>query len=155
MKPSEYFRELVEPAIVEFENDSTNIRRAYAASVFTYHFADAAAVYLRRDRTGIEEDLERLTPAFALIRAIATMSKHLLLDPKRNKGRPMPRIQDTHIGQAAAFSDGSFFSDGSSWTNNRNVVRTRDDNNRLVDIRWCLREGRRAIETYLQRPDLR
>lgn len=154
MKPAEYFRELIEPTLAEFENDSTSVRRAFAASVFTYHFADAAAVYLSRKREHIEVDLERLTPAFGLIRAIANMSKHLVLDPKRNKGRPMPKIRDTHIGPAAAFTDGSYWSDGTSWTDSKDVVRIRDDSGKLVDIAWCLREGHRAIAAYLQRPDL-
>ncbi len=154
MKPSEYFHELIEPTLDEFESEPTSIRRAYAASVFTYHFTDAAAAYLNCKRERIETDLERLTPAFRLIRAIANMSKHLVLKPEFNKGRPMPKIQDTHIGPAAAFTDGSYWSDGTSWTDSKKVVRITDDNGKLVDIAWCLREGRLAIETYLRCPDL-
>ena len=83
MKPSEYFRALVEPTILEFESDPTNIRRAYAACLFTYHFADAVAVYLGRKVSEIEDDLTKVAPEFRLVRAIANMSKHVVLDPNR------------------------------------------------------------------------
>jgi hypothetical protein len=157
MKPSEYFRDLVEPTIAEFEKEPESVRRAYAACVFTYHFADAAAVHSGRKSHQIADELTGMTPAFGLVRDIANLTKHLVLDPKRpgNKGRPLPRMPDTHVGPEAAFTDGTFFSDGTSWSDSKPVVRTREGHGRLVDVAWCVTQARRAIEGYLQRPDMR
>ena len=47
MTPSEYFHELIEPTIAEFEAKPASVRHAYATCVFVYHFADVVAVHAR------------------------------------------------------------------------------------------------------------
>ena len=151
MTPSEYFHELVEPTIAEFESNPTSKRHAYAACVFAFHFADAAAAHAKRKQHEIVADLTNRTHAFPLVRDIANLSKHLELDPTRpgNKGRPLPKITDTHVGPSAAFTDGTILDDGTSFDDAVDVVRTKDGTGQYVDVLWCVREVRRAIETYL------
>jgi hypothetical protein len=57
MTPSEYFRELVEPTIAEFEANPASVRHAYAACVFAYHFADAVHVHTGRSKTQVRKEL--------------------------------------------------------------------------------------------------
>lgn len=154
MKPSEYYSSLVEPTIAEYESDPTNIRRAYAACLFTYHFADAAAVHLGSKVSDVTDDLAKLAPEFILVRAIANMSKHVVLEPSLNKGRPIPRIEDTNIGLSAPYEGGIYYDGGVGYEGADPVVRIKDDKDRFHDVRWCVREARRAVEAYLQRPDM-
>jgi hypothetical protein len=154
MTPSEYFHELVEPMIIaEFESNPTSKRHAYAACIFAFHFADAVATSSKGklEPGDVANKLGELTRAFPLVWDIAILSKHLELNPKykRNKGRPLPKIADTHIGPSAAFTDGTMFDDGTSFDDAVDVVRTKDGTGQYVDVLWCVREVRRAIETYL------
>jgi hypothetical protein len=157
MHPLNYFHELVEPTIVEFEKEPANKRHAYAACLFAYHFADAAAIHEtpESDRSNpgklankigeVRKRLADVAPEFRMVEGIATMVKHIMVTKVLEK----PRIEDTHVGKSAPFNDGRYWSDETSWTENKDVVRTRNDRGHLVDVLWCVREARHAIETYL------
>jgi hypothetical protein len=60
MTPATYFRELVEPAIEEFEAEPISIRHAYTACMFAYHFADAVHVARREPKDGIRKAIAAL-----------------------------------------------------------------------------------------------
>jgi hypothetical protein len=172
MKPSAYFHELVEPAIAEFEANPTSIRHAYAACMFAWHFADAVLVRTghgpHASRKAKGDALEAIRSciaalanpptAFGTIAGIANMVKHLEVTDPRLPVKPKP--EDTHVGPEAAWSDdGTYWldHDGSevSWSDAENVVRTKDDQGNFVDVRWCVRKVRDAIEAYLvSRPEL-
>jgi hypothetical protein len=159
MKPAEHFREMVEPTIAEFEAIPTSVRHAYLACIVAYHFADTVGVYTGRKTLAelkkIREELADFTPAFWVVEGIANMAKHIELTRPH---RVHTKIVDTHVGLEAAFPDGTFLldDDGSStsWKDSPDVVRTIDNHGRPVSLLWCVREVRRAIETYLTRPDM-
>jgi hypothetical protein len=150
MHPRDYFHDLIEPTLAEFEAEPTNIRRGYSACLFTYHFADAAAAHTGRKQFEIVKELAKIAPVYEVVQGIANMAKHIEL----TRGKVQPRIADTHTGSEAAFTDGTFWDDGTSWTDSEEVVRTRDSRGHPIDVRWCVREARQAIEVYLGRPDM-
>jgi hypothetical protein len=145
MTPSEYFHELVEPAINEFESYPSSIRHAYTACVLAYHFADAVHIAKAKSKSSARRSLANIAPAFWIVEGVANMVKHIEVTGTKVK----PKIGDTHIGRAAAFTDGTLFSDGTSTSDADDVVKTKDDIGRYIDMRWCVREARRAIEAYL------
>jgi hypothetical protein len=100
----------------------------------------------------IREELAAIAPAFWTVEGIANMAKHFELT--NNKLREKPRIEDTHVGPRAAFKSDAYWASGASWKDSEEVVRTKSEDGRPIDVRHCVREARRAIETYLQRPDM-
>jgi hypothetical protein len=83
------------------------------------------------------------------------LSKHLVLDPDRpgNKGRPLPKIEDTDVGPQG-FSSGLRWKGGQGWKGGKRVVWIKDGDGIFHDLSIRVREARRAIEDYLQRPDM-
>jgi hypothetical protein len=161
LTPSTYFRELVEPAVADFEANQISVRLAYTACMFAYHFADAVAAHrhpggdrgrIRNELGKVRGDLADLSAWFRTVEGIATVAKHVeVMDEKM----PVkPKIEDTHLGQAAAFASGQYWASGASCAGRPTVVRTRDDAGRPVDVLHCVRDVRRAIETYLDRERL-
>lgn len=154
MKPSAYFRELVEPALADFEANPTSIRHAYAACLFAWHFADAVHMDRGETKSSIKQGIAAHTNperAYWTVGGIATLAKHL--EVTRLPVKPKP--DGTHVGPEAAFADGRYIDKERSWTKAEEVVRTWDDQGNAVDIRWCLREACRAIAAYLaSRPEL-
>jgi hypothetical protein len=156
MTPAAYFDEMVAPTIAEFMDTPADIRRAYAACMFAWHFADAVhkdrGEPLADVRKGIAAQV-KFDRAYRTVADVANMAKHLKVT--RPKLPYTLKTEDTHVGRAAAFSDGTRWSDGTSWTDADDVVCTRDDQGNLVDVRWCVVEARRAIVAYLKsRPEL-
>jgi hypothetical protein len=150
MTPSEYFRELVEPTIAEFAANPASVRHAYAACVFVYHFADVVAVHTGRSKTQVRREIAGIAAEFWTVEGVATVVKHL----EATRTTVRPKAEDTHLGQAAAFSDGAYWSDGSSWAEMPTVVRTRDDAGHPVDVLHCIRAIKQALATYLAREGL-
>ncbi len=169
MTPSEYFRELVEPTIAEFEANPASVRHAYAACVFAYHFADAVAVHLTPDRNPgriknelakVRNDLTTLAKEFRTVEGVATMAKHIEV---MNEKMPVrPKTEDTHVslGEKGIWTDAA--SNIAPWTDatgtvgdwHDGAVKTRDKNGNPVDMRDCVQATRRAIERYLAREGL-
>jgi hypothetical protein len=150
MTPAEYFRELVEPTIAEFEANPASVRHAYAACVFAYHFADVVAVHTGRSKTQVRKELAGIAAEFWTVEGVATVAKHL----EATRTTVRPKAEDTHLGQAAAFADGAYWADGSSWADMPIVVRTRSDAGYPVDVLHCIGVTRRAIATYLAQEGL-
>jgi hypothetical protein len=143
--PSEYFRELVEPTIAEFEANPTSVRRAYAACVFAYHFADTVHVHTGRSKTQVRKELAALAAEFWTVEGVATVAKHL----EAARTTVKPKVEDTHLGQAAAFASGAYWASGASWAGMPTVVRTRNDTGHPVDVLHCIRATKQALATYL------
>jgi hypothetical protein len=154
VKPSEYFRDIVEPTVADFEREPSSVRHAYLACIVTYHFADAVLAYTKRkgELGKIRKELAAIAPAFWTVEGIANMAKHVELT--NDKLREKPRIEDTHVGPQAAFKGGVYWNGGIGWKGSQQVVRTKGEDGRFIDVRYCVREAQRAVETYLQRPDM-
>jgi hypothetical protein len=164
MHPRDYLRELVEPAIKEFEAEPDNVRRAYTACLFAYHFADAVAVHgkpkdkAERDRylASIREELASSAPSFRTVEGIANMMKHVELD----RGKVRPKMSDTHVsheerlwvdaaGNVRPWLDAS--GTPRPWLGPPEVM-TRDSQGNRVNLRRCIQEVRLAITAYLDGP---
>ena len=131
MKPTIYFSEFLVPSIKDFEMEPQNVRRAYLACLVSYHFADVAHVHLKRGKSlkDVRAEIADISTAFWAIEGIANMAKHIELLDKKLRVRPI--IGSAHVGASAAFTDGTYGSDGTSWTDSKAVVRVRDG----VDVR--------------------
>src|SRR5687768_14124080 len=128
MTPVTYFRELVEPAIEEFEAEPTSIRRAYTACMFAWHFADAVHVHCREPKDGIRNAIAahaRPEEAFWTVAGVANMAKHLELHDPSLPVKPKP--EDLRVGLQPAWSDGTHWSDSTSWSDAEEVVMVRDN----------------------------
>jgi hypothetical protein len=146
MKPSDYVTNIVEPTIDEFEAEPTSVRRAYQACVVTWHFADCVREATSLELRKIRDDLESSCATFYMIGALANLSKHFRLDPRRN--RVLISDSDVHVGPGAAFSDGTYWSDGTSWADSPDVVRATKGGH-PVDVLHCLHSARDAIHQFL------
>jgi hypothetical protein len=85
------------------------------------------------------------------VRDIAVLAKHQWLDPKRSGNRGRDLISQNHLeaGAGAAFDDGTYWSNGTSWIDTSNVVRVRDDHGALFDVLFCVQDAVAAIRKYL------
>jgi hypothetical protein len=154
MTPSEYFRELVKPAIEEFEAEPKSFRRAYTACMFAYHFADAAHVATNRDLNVIREEIASRNPhrEFRVVEGVAILAKHVKVSNPNLAVRP--KTEDMHLGpNEVPWDDGQGnpipWDDGHGnpvyWTDGAEVVCTVDGR----DVLQCVQETRRVIEKYL------
>lgn len=117
MSPPEYYRDVIVPTYTEYLSDRANIRRAMLAAMVTYHFADYLAV-ARGDKNTRKVDAELIAacPAFEKIKAVCLASKHCVSDQTGLAAADLRR------GRGAAFSDGTYFSDGSTFAGTPNSV---------------------------------
>ena len=156
MKPTAYFRELVEPSIEEFDAEPASIRRAYAACMFAWHFADAVHVDRREPKDGIRKAIAshaKPEAAFWMVAGVANMARHLELHDPHLPVKPKP--EDMRVRRQFAWSDNTDWDDGTGWSDAKELVMVRDDLGHLVDLRECLLETYSAIEAYLAtRPEL-
>ena len=118
MTPSDYVTSIVDPTSAEFEAEPTSVRRAYQACAATWPFADCVNEATSLEVHKIRADLEAKCGTFNVIGALANLSKHFRLDPRRN--RVLSALSDIHVGPAAALTD---WSDGTAWTDSPDVVR--------------------------------
>jgi hypothetical protein len=146
MTPSDYVTSIVDPTIAEFEAEPTSVRRAYQACAATWHFADCVKEATSLELHKIRADLEAKCGTFNMIGDLANLSKHFRLDPRRN--RVLITLSDIHVGPAAAFTDGSYWSDGTAWTDSPDVVRAAKGG-QPVDVLHCVRLARAAIRQFL------
>jgi hypothetical protein len=146
MKPSDYMTGFVDPTIAEFEAEPNSVRRAYLACVVTWHFADCVKEATSLELQKVREDLEAKCGTFNMIGALANLSKHFRLDPRRN--RVLIDSSDIHVGPAAAFTDGSYWSDGTAWMDSPDVVRA-TKGGQPVDVLHCVHRARDAIRQFL------
>jgi len=131
--PGEFLEQVCSPNVDEFIAEPTSLRRAWSAVIALFHFEDylAEARGLGKLRKPLREEIDREFYNFPAVRDIANASKHFVL---RNPGsRRGLSIVDVKIGSAAAFDDGSYFSDGTSFAEHDDVVRL-EFRGELIDV---------------------
>lgn len=95
-----------------------------------YHFADVVAHVRGKTAHEIAAEISDKIPEFHTIRAIANAGKHVEL--KRHPKSELIGLRAEHLvkGKAAAFSDGAYFGDGTTFSDMPDtvVVETPDSN---------------------------
>ena len=146
MTATDYVISIVDPTSAEFEVEPASVRRAYQACAATWHFADCVKEATLLELHKIRVDLEAKCGTFNMIGDLANLSKHFRLDPRPN--RVLITLSDIHVGPAAAFTDGSYWSDGTAWTDSPDVVRAAKGG-QPVDVLHFVRLARAAIRQFL------
>jgi hypothetical protein len=120
----------------------------------TKHAVDHIAHEHNRDISDISKELIDIAPHFRWISDVANLAKHAELDTRRYKKRTIfTTFKAIHHGPSAAFSDGTYWDDGSSWTDATETVRVlySDDNGiLLVDVTVAVRVVATALRKYLE-----
>ena len=112
MTPQEYLAIIVEPTCQEFFESPLDTRKAILASLVTYHVIDAIAVAEgANNESAVYDRLLRDCPQLRELKGTALAAKHI--HPRQN-GFSDFRLENVRAGRSAAFSDGSYYSDGTS-----------------------------------------
>jgi hypothetical protein len=144
----DYWVRFVKPLVSRFNMEQQSIHLAFAACVAVGHVSD----YLNDAQTSPKSPRDWLSfenERYIALRAICDAAKHGEASHKQHGLYLGTNIDDFHVGSAAAFSDGSFFSDDSSWSESADVVRIRIPHMGLVDVSWLLQEVADKIEAKL------
>lgn len=112
--PKVYLSELAEPLCRRFEAEPTSYELAIASCIMLFHYADVVAHVRRQTPYDIAGEIAVAVPAFHTVRAIANAGKHVELT--RHPVSELIGLRAEHLnrGKGAAFSDRSFYSDGTS-----------------------------------------
>lgn len=137
--PQVYMDELAEPLCRRFEAEPTAYDLAISACIVLYHFADVVAHVRSSTAHLIAEEIAAKVSAFHTVRAIANAGKHVELTRHPNSELVGLRAEHLIRGKGAAFSDGTYYSDGTTHTEAREtiVVETPDGNMHDV-LRVCM-----------------
>jgi hypothetical protein len=146
MKATEYLEVICKPLVFAFCQDPTAVSKAWAAVVALGQFADYLAANRQISKREARSLVEAIFPRFDLISDIGNASKHFALDDPRRTSRPGYSISHLKVGPSAAFSDGSFYSDGSSHAESDDVIRA-DYGREYVDLQHLCSDCLSALAT--------
>ena len=138
MTPEQYFHDVAEPTVDEFMAEPTCVRRALLACMACYHVIDALAVRRRRTALQVYNDLLPRQPKLRVIKAVALLAKHV--EPTQ-PGFNEVRSEHLRPASGAAFSDGSYYSDGSTHAGTRKVVVLRSPGFSKSDLTHALQDA--------------
>ncbi len=145
MQVNEYWSRIVRPLIGRFELEPTSIELAFAACIAVYHVKDYLPLKLDLRYSWLIDDNDN----FSMIFAIASAAKHLEAQDKRHSALIGLRADSADIGLSAAFTDGTYFSDGTSWNDMPNVVRVKKPDGMPIDVLWLVKTVSATIELKL------
>lgn len=126
--PQVYVDELASPLCRRFEAEPNAYDLAISACIILYHFADVVAHVRSSTPHAVAEEISARIPDFHTVRAIANAGKHVELT--RHPKSELVGLRAEHLvrGKGAAFSEGSYYSDGAtdSYARETVVVETPD-----------------------------
>ena len=137
MTPDEYFHTIAEPTVAEFLAEPTSVRRALLACMACYHVIDALAVQRAMKPEQIYPEMVAQQPSLLVIKAVALLAKHV--QPTQS-GFDETRFNHLNPDLGAAFSDGAYFDDGSTWADMPEVVVLESPNFSKTDLTHALQE---------------
>lgn len=131
MNPRQYLEEIVESNVADLVAEPTLVRRAWIATISLFHIEDyLAGARKLKAKSSLRSELDLEFPQFAIVRDTANANKHFELDRGPRRGLSSRNLT---IGKSAAFSDGSYFSDGTSFAERDDVARI-EYGSELVDV---------------------
>jgi len=136
--PEVYFEELALPLCCRFEAEPTSYELAISTCIIIYHFADVVAYVRGCQPHEATAEISDKIPDFRTIQALANAGKHVELTRHPISELVGLRAEDLKRGKAAAFSDGSYFSDGTSYSDmSETVVVETPDGNKHDVLHTC------------------
>lgn len=120
--PEVYISDLAEPLCRRFQAEPISYDLAIANCIILYHFADVVAYVRGAKAHEIADEIAKQIPAFHTVRAIANAGKHVELTRHPKSELVGLRAEHLIIGKSAAFSDGAYYSDGSTHSDARETV---------------------------------
>ena len=123
MTPDDYINLICKPHVEEFATNPTSIAQAWAAVVSLGQFGDYLAAHRGISKTQARSIIRDKFSQYDLVIDIANASKHFEVDDPNRTNRPGFSVGHLRIGKSSAFSDGSFFSDGTSFAEHPDVIR--------------------------------
>ena len=143
MTPRDYLDQIARPSIEDFRHHPTSIRHAWTAAAALFHFRDWLAKDRGAEPSVVQAEFEVGFPQFRAIADIANASKHFKLD--HSGPRKGLSTQHFRAGRGAAFSDGTYYSDGSTHSDAPDVIRMEFSGERIDVLNLC-----RQAFTFLQ-----
>ncbi|MCX7364080.1 MAG: hypothetical protein NTV97_19860 [Alphaproteobacteria bacterium] len=144
MKPNIFLADICEPSVSDLEREPSSLRRAWVAVTALLHFADFLAAERGLSVAAIRIEFYSTYPKFKLVKDIAIASKHFVVT--HDGERKGLSVENTKVGASAAFSDGSYFSDGTSFADHRDVVRV-EYNAEIIDLVHLCKECLAYLKT--------
>jgi hypothetical protein len=150
MTPQEFLDLICRPNVLAFEGEPTSISKAWSAVVALGQFADCYAkdrgITVLTARADIEKEFRR----FGLLTDVSVANKHFEVKRKQS-GRMGLSIKHQGIGKGAAYSDGTYHSDGTSFAEHPDVVRI-DFGSEHVDLLHLCVSCLAALDSFVRQP---
>jgi hypothetical protein len=112
--PRVYIEELASPLCKRFKAEPTSYDLAISTCIIIYHFADVVAHVRGMQPHEAADLITRRVPNFSTIRALANAGKHVELTRHPDKSLVGLRAEHLIRDKGAAFSGGSYLSDGTT-----------------------------------------
>lgn len=114
--------ELAAPLCRRFEAEPNAYDLAISTCIILYHFADVVAHVRSSKPHEVAEEIAAKVPDFHTIRAIANAGKHVELTRHPKPGLVGLRAEHLVRRKGAAFTDGSYYSDGTTHSDARETI---------------------------------
>ena len=152
-EPAEYLKVVARPIFERFQAEPTAVELAVSTCIVIAHFADVLGKHSgQKDLARVRRGLVALSPSFRVIDAFCNAAKHVEIDKRHGTLKGL-RLDVAEKGRAAAFSDGTYFSDGSSFAQHPNTIRILAPDGRRYDLLFEARKDLEALElAYLTPP---
>lgn len=144
--PKVYLEELARPLCNRFAAEPASYELAISSCIIIYHFSDVLGYVREKPQYETCSIIIEKIPKFETIQALANAGKHVELTRHKNKALVGLRAEDIKRGKAAAFSDGAYFSDGSSWAEMPETVVVTTPDGRKHDVLHTCLEVLKALE---------
>jgi hypothetical protein len=136
MTPAEYITIVCEPEVAALVDDPTSVRRAMVAAIVLFHVCDHLGEGDEQKTKATKANIGLAFPQFQGVADIANASKHAVRSSGARKGLS---VGDMRVGRAAAFSDGSYYSDGSTHSDAPDVIRVEFNGEQIDVVHLCKR----------------
>src|SRR6266478_2369805 len=134
MTPREYLEGVCEPNFEDFVREPTSIRKAWASATSLFHFIDCLAIHRGQDPAKIKGEMALQFPALSVLADVANASKHFELNRGVRTGLSANHFR---VGTGAAFTDGSYLSDGTSFSDIPDVIRVEFQGSQIDVLHLC------------------
>ncbi len=147
--PKLYLDNIVKPMVRRLETETAAYDLAFSCCVLVYHFCDVLAKATGEKVGAVRNRIVAADKNFEIVHAVVVAAKHVTVSDRVFGNYVGLRSDDAEIGSAAAFSDGSFFDDGSSFSDMPDVVRIKTPDGAWHDLLYVAKSCERTLEDFV------